>query len=88
MRVLRAKASSGRLESSIQARRAEQEGVKSIYNVLVKQDVPLQLRDIIRDDATGKYYRISSDPQDKKTPGSSRLNLKFCTAERIGGLPT
>lgn len=69
------------LDTSMEARRAEKEGVTSVYNVLVKQSVPLEYNDYFRDTETGRTYRVTSNPVDKQTPKMSAMNLKFFTAE-------
>ena len=34
------------------------------------------------DKTTGKTYRVTSDPEEKKAPKSSSFDLKYFTAER------
>lgn len=70
------------LDTSMEARRAEKEGVTSVYSVLVQQSVPIEYNDFFRDKATGETYRVTSEPEDKKTPKSSGLKLKYFTAEK------
>lgn len=69
-------------ESSLEARIAEKQGVTSVYNVLVKRDLPLEYHSVFRDKESGKVFRVTSDPEDKKAPRSASFDLKFCTAER------
>lgn len=69
-------------DSSIEARRAENEGVTSIYSGLVGLSVPIEYNDVYKDLTTGETYRVTSDPEDKKAPASSTLKLKYFTAER------
>lgn len=75
------------LDSSIQARRAEKEGVSSLYTVLVPQNVPISLGDYYRDDKTGETFHVTSNPEEKETPATSTLGVKSFTAEKKG-LPT
>lgn len=70
------------LDTSIEARRAEQEGVKSVYSALVNQELPIQYNDAFKDLETGLTYRVTSNPDDKKAPRSASFALKFFTAER------
>ena len=70
------------LDTSMEARRAEKEGVTSTYSVLVEQDFPLEYNDYFKDKTTGNTYRVTSDPEEKKAPKSASFNLKFFTAER------
>lgn len=70
------------LDASLEARRAEREGVTSIYTVLVDRAVPIHYNDCFQDKATGQTYRITSDPAEKQAPKSSALPFQFFTAER------
>lgn len=70
------------MDTSMEARRAEKEGVTSVYSALVRQDVPIEYGDYFRDTTTGNTYRVTSRPEEKVSPRSSTLNLKYFTAER------
>ena len=70
------------LESSMEARIAEKQGVTSVYNSLVKRDLPIEYHSVFRDETTGQTYRVTSDPSDKQAPKSASFDLKFFTAER------
>lgn len=70
------------LDTSMEARRAEKEGVTSTYSGLVDKAVPIEYNDHFKDTETGETYRVTSDPEDKQTPVSSTMELKFFTAER------
>ena len=80
------------LDSSLEARRAEAEGVTSVYTGVVNRDVPIEYGSVYKDVETGAYYRVTSRPEEKQTPASASpmLNgLKSFTAERLReGLPT
>ena len=70
------------LDTSMEARRAEQEGVTSVYSALVNRAVP---NDYFRDGETGLTYRVTSNPEEKAAPkfaGPAIRALKFFTAER------
>ncbi len=69
-------------DTSMEARRAEQEGVTSVYSALVDKDVPIEYNDYFRDTSTGLTYRVTSNPADKESPASASFSLKFFTAER------
>ena len=75
------------LDTSMEARRAEKEGVTSVYSVLVQKAVPIDYNDFFRDETTGETYRVTSEPKDKKTPKSASFALKYFTAEKKA-LPT
>lgn len=73
------------LDTSMEARRAEQEGVTSVYSVLTRQDVPIEYGDFFKDKETGITYRVTSNPEEKEAPksaGPTIRQLKYFTAER------
>lgn len=70
------------LDTSMEARRAQQEGVKSLYSALVQRDFPLDYGDAFKDKNTGLTYRVTSNPDEKKAPQSSTFDLKYFTVER------
>nr|DAE75694.1 MAG TPA: head closure knob [Caudoviricetes sp.] len=70
------------LDTSMEARRAEKEGVTSLYSALVQKTVPIEYNDYFKDKATGVTYRVTSNPEEKKSPGSASFDLKCFTAER------
>ena len=73
------------LDTSMEARRAEKEGVTSVYSALVNQGVPIEYNDYFRDTETGITYRVTSNPEEKSAPRSAGAiikALKFFTAER------
>ena len=70
------------LDTSMEARRAEKEGVTSLYSALVDKAVPIEYNDVFKDKTTGETYRVTSNPEDKVAPKSSTLSLKFFKAER------
>lgn len=70
------------LDASMEARRAEKEGVTSVYSALVDLSVPIEYGDYYRDKETGLTYRVTSNPEEKKAPASASFRLKYFTAER------
>lgn len=73
------------LNSTMEARRAEKEGVTSLYSVLVDKSVPIEYMDYFRDKETGLTYRVTSNPREQEAPksaGSVIRSLMFFTAER------
>lgn len=72
-------------DTSMEARRAEAQGVTSVYSALVEKDVPIEYNDYFKDTETGLTYRVTSDPEEKKAPESASpfiAKLKYFTAER------
>ena len=45
------------LDTSMEARRAEKEGVTSLYSALVDKAVPIEYNDVFKDTETGQTYR-------------------------------
>lgn len=71
-----------RLDSSIQAKRAEAEGVRDIYTVFTSRDVKLVSQDVILRKETGETFRVTANSDDNKTPRSAGLNLRAVSAEK------
>lgn len=69
------------LDSSMQARIAEKQGVSSLYTVTTTKALNLQYHDVFRRVDDGKIFRVTSDGDDKKTPASASLNMRQVTAE-------
>ena len=76
------------LDTSMEARRADAEGVKSLYTITVSRTIALSYGDVIQRVSDGKYFRVTSDGADKKTPPSAGLDMRQVTAEELKGLPT
>lgn len=70
------------LDTSMEARRAEKEGVTSLYSALVDKAIPIEYNDYFRDEITGDTYRVTSEPSDKESPKSASFSLKYFTAEK------
>lgn len=70
------------LDTSMEARRAEKEGVTSLYSALVRADFPIEYNDYFKDKSTGITYRVTSNPEEKVAPKSASFMLKYFTAER------
>ena len=70
------------LDTSMEARTAEKQGVSSVYSALVDKDVPIEYGDYFKDTETGLTYRVTSNPSEKESPKSATFALKYFTAER------
>lgn len=68
-------------DTSIEARRAEAEGVSSRYTVTTTRTLVLQYHDVFRRVRDGKIFRVTSDGDDKYTPESATLDMRQVTAE-------
>ena len=70
------------LDTSMEARTAEKQGVTSVYTSLVDKNLPIGYHDVFRDIETGLVYRVTSEPSEKTAPKSASFELKSFTAER------
>lgn len=70
------------MDSSMEARIAEQQGVTSIYSALVDSALPIDYNDYFRDKESGTIFRVTSRPDEKKAPKSASFQLKYFSAER------
>ena len=68
-------------DSSMEARAAEKQGVTSLYTVTVPPNAKLEYHDVIKRVQDGKIFRITSDGDDKVTPGSASFQFAQVTAE-------
>ena len=69
------------LDSSMQARIAEKQGVTALYTVTTTKALNLQYHDVFRRESDGKIFRVTSDGDDKKTPNGAGLNMRQVSAE-------
>lgn len=70
------------LNTSMEARRAEKEGVTSVYSALVEKSFPIVYGDYFKDAVSGLTYRVTSNPGEKQAPEPATFDLKYFTAER------
>ena len=68
-------------DTSIEARRADKEGVSSLYTVTTPRSLTLQYHDVFERDRDKKIFRVTSDGDDKFTPSSASLDMRLVTAE-------
>lgn len=71
------------LISTVEAKIAEQNGMKSIFTVAVDGNLPLEFRDIIKRKSTGEFFRITSNPDDEKVNTRMDGSIKSANAERF-----
>lgn len=69
------------LDSSIQAKIAEQQGVTGIYTVTTQKSINLQYHDIFKRSSDSKVFRVTSDGDDSNPPVSATLNMRQVSAE-------
>lgn len=68
-------------DQSMQARIAEREGVTSTYTLTTSRSNKLDFHDVLKRVSDGKIFRITSDPEDKKSPNVSTFDMMQFTAE-------
>ena len=69
------------LDTSMQSRIAEKQGVTALYTVTTKKSINLQYHDVFKRLSDGKIFRVTSDGDDKATPLSANLNMRQVSAE-------
>lgn len=69
------------IDSSIEARIADAQGVKGVYTVTTRKEMNLQYHDVFKRLSDGKIFRVTSDGDDNKTPKSATLNMRNVNAE-------
>lgn len=69
------------LDTSMQARIAQQQGVTGLYTITTVKAMNLQYHDVFRRVKDGKIFRVTSDGDDKHTPASANLNMRQVSAE-------
>lgn len=67
--------------SSTEARVAAQQGTDNRYTLFTKRSIILRFPDIVKRDSDGKFFRVTSDGDDKKTPPTAGLDLRAVEAE-------
>lgn len=69
------------LDTSIEARIAEKQGVTGLYTITTAKNVNLQYHDVLRRVSDSKIFRITSDGDDRHTPINAGLNMRQVSAE-------
>lgn len=67
--------------NSIEAKKAEAQGVTSVYTLTTRKNYNLQFHDVLRRVRDGKIFRVTSDGDDLYTPASASLNMRNVSAE-------
>lgn len=69
------------MDTTMQARVAEHEGMKAVYTVTTDRTMPLDFHDVFRRVSDGKTFRVTSDSTDKETPDVASFQFAQVTAE-------
>lgn len=70
------------LDTTMQARTAEKEGVTSLYTLTTKKNVPLNFHDVIKRKKDGAIFRVTSNANEKVSPMVSSLDMHQVNGER------
>lgn len=70
-------------DSSMEARVAQSQGVKSMYTVTTKRNKVLEYHEVFRRERDGKLFRVTSDGDDKFTPNSATLDMRQVSCEEF-----
>lgn len=70
-----------RFDSSVQAKRAQAEGVQDLYTIVTEKDIDLEFNDVIKRIEDGTTYRVTTSGKDNKTPKSASLNMRAVSAK-------
>lgn len=70
------------VESSVEARIAEAQGVAAVYTVTTDRNVRLDFHDVFRRLSDGQTFRVTSDPDDGHTPDVATFQFNQVSAER------
>lgn len=68
-------------DSSVSAKKAEKEGVSSLYTVTVGKTLSFAYHDVFRRESDRKVFRVTSDGDDKLTPARATFQFAQFTAE-------
>lgn len=69
------------LDSSMESRIAEKQGVTALYTITTTRSINLQYHEVLRRESDGKIFRVTSDGDDKHTPDSANINMRQVSAE-------
>lgn len=71
-----------KFDSTLEARRAEAEGVTSVYIFLAPKNCSLDYHDVVKRLTDGQTFRITTHANESVTPESASFNLTEIRAER------
>lgn len=68
-------------DRSLEARKAERDGVTSLYTVTADRALPLRYHDVFKRLTDNKIFRVTSDGDDVQTPARASFSFAQVTAE-------
>jgi len=69
------------MDTTMQARVAEKQGMTAVYTVTTDKGTPLDFHDVFKRESDGKVFRVTSDSTDKQTPDVASFQFAQVTAE-------
>lgn len=75
-------------DSSMQARIGEKQGVTSRYTVTTTRSLILEYNDYFLRKRDNKFFRVTSDGDDRYTPSTTPLDMRQVEAEEVSSLPS
>jgi hypothetical protein len=70
-----------RFDSSIQAKRAQADGVQDLYTIVTSKDIDLEFNDVVKRLKDGTTFRVTTSGKDNHTPASAGLNMRAVSAK-------
>lgn len=70
-----------RFDNSIQAKRAQAEGVQDLYTIITDKSIDLEFNDVVKRIKDGTIFRVTTSGKDNKTPDSASLNMRSVSAK-------
>lgn len=70
-----------RFDNSVQAKRAQAEGVEDLYTIITDKRISLEFNDVVKRLTDGTTYRITTSGKDNHTPASAGLNMRAVSAK-------
>lgn len=70
-----------RFDSSVQAKRAQAEGVQDLYTIVTDTSISLEYNDVVKRIGDGTTYRVTTSGKDHHTPASAGLNMRAISAK-------
>lgn len=69
------------MDTTLNARVAEKEGMTAVYTVTTDRSLPLDFHDVFKRLKDGKVFRVTSDSSDKETPDVASFQFHQVNAE-------
>lgn len=69
------------LNTSTQAKIAQEMGVTSLYKLTVRKSIELDYHTVLRRESDKQIFRLTSNTDDKKTPASANIDMRQYDAE-------